>query len=193
MCRARSRGFRGALRDDRREPVRRRWLFHTIAVVGASCAFMIVTAWMAQPWWELVFLSDDSPVSWLSSALLMANAVLVLKLTLDDALPRVLGYSTNCVLLLLAVDEQFMLHERYKHSRLLQRSSSDAVLVSWLGNVPIILVALGGIAFCVVVLPRNLRSSHQELDVRRRLAWRVRGLGRCRRAPRLGGAVRRSL
>jgi hypothetical protein len=108
---------------------------------------MIVAAWTAQPWWEYAFLSDDSPVSWLSSALLMGNAVVAFKLTLDAALPRWLGYAATCALLLLTVDEQFMLHERYKHMRLLQLSSSHSVLASWLGDVPIMLVALGGIAF----------------------------------------------
>ena len=108
---------------------------------------MIVAAWMAQPWWEYAFLSDDSPVSWLSSALLMGNAVLVFKLTLDDALPRWLGYGSTCALLLLTVDEQFMLHERYKHMRLLQLSSSHTVPAGWIADVPILLLALGGVAF----------------------------------------------
>jgi hypothetical protein len=115
---------------------------------------MMVAAWMAQPW-EHAFLSDDSRVSWLSSALLMGNAILAFKLTLDRALPRWLGFGSTCALLLLAVDEQFMLHERYKHMRLLQLSSSHAVLASWLADVPIILVALGGIAF-VWMLSRGI-------------------------------------
>jgi hypothetical protein len=53
---------------------------------------MIVAAYQEWPWWEYAFLSDNSPVAWLSSALLVANAAVALGLTLSGSLTRFIGY-----------------------------------------------------------------------------------------------------
>ena len=116
------------------------WWLHTSAVVGAVLAVMAWAAWDALPWWEYAFLSDDSPVSWLSSALLIANAAVALNLSLTRMLPPFIGGSMAPALTLMALDEQFLLHERFKAS------------VPAVGNAPAVLVGIGGLGILVVLL-----------------------------------------
>ena len=115
-----------------------RWWVHTAVAVGMACAFMAAAAWQALPWWEHAFLSDDSPVSWLSSALLVANAAVAINLTLIRALPASLGSALAFSLAALAIDEQFLLHERFKEA-----------VAPPLGNIPTLLIGLGGIVVFV--------------------------------------------
>ena len=53
--------------------------------------FMAFAAVLSWPMPELAFRSDSSPVSWLSSAQLWAMVVLSIRLSLDRALPLLLG------------------------------------------------------------------------------------------------------
>jgi hypothetical protein len=123
-----------------------RWWLHTTIVVGAALLFMILAAWVAQPWWEYAFLSDDSAVSWLSSALLIANAAVALNLALTRTFHPLLGGGLALALSGLAADEHFLFHEQFKHS--VPRS---------IGEAPTILVGVGGIAI-VFLLNRSLRA-----------------------------------
>jgi hypothetical protein len=123
-----------------------RWWLHTTIVVGAAVAFMLLAAWMSQPWWEYAFLSDDSAVSWLSSALLMANAAVALNLALTGTLPIAVGSVIAASLAVLSADEQFLLHERFKE-----------FVPPWAGNVPTVLVGVGGVVV-LIVLRRSVRS-----------------------------------
>ena len=120
----------------------RGWWKDTGMIVGAVTAFMMVSAYAAWPWWEFAFLSDGSPVSWLSGALLAANAAIALNLTVTGSLPSRLGYALAAALAALAVDEQFQLHER------LQESAEFGAL----GHLPTWLVGIGGLAFLVALL-----------------------------------------
>ena len=122
------------------------WWLHTAAVVGAALVVMAWAAWDALPWWEYAFLSDDSPVSWLSSALLIANAAVALNLALTRVLPPFIGGSMALALALMALDEQFLLHERFK-------ASAPAAV----GNAPAMLVGVGGLGILVVLL-NSVRS-----------------------------------
>lgn len=84
-------------------------------VLAAALAFMAVSAWSYAPVWERAFRSDASPVSWLSSALLLTLAAMSLRLMADCALPRGLGGWMAAAMFLLALDEQFMFHELWKY------------------------------------------------------------------------------
>ena len=75
-------------------------------------AFATVLNW---PMPELAFRSDNSPISWLSSAQLWAMAVLAIRLCFDRALPLLLGFWLAIAIAGMAFDEQFMLHEWWKY------------------------------------------------------------------------------
>lgn len=86
-----------------------------LAVLAAALAFMAISAWSFAPVWERAFRSDASPVSWLSSALLLTLAAMSLRLIADGGLPRGLGAWMAAAMFLLALDEQFMWHELWKY------------------------------------------------------------------------------
>jgi hypothetical protein len=123
---------------------RQRWWVQTAVVLGAAILFMAIAAWQSQPWWEYAFLSDDSPVSWLSSALLLANAAVALKLTLDGSLGRLFGAVLALLLAALALDEQFMLHEWFKYTYA-DPASPERLLPAIVGDLPTLLVGAGGV------------------------------------------------
>lgn len=80
------------------------------AVVG----FLLLGAWLLAPNWERAFRSDHSPAAWLSGALLLALSITALRMVGDRALPRWLGAWLALSFFVLALDEQFMLHELWK-------------------------------------------------------------------------------
>lgn len=85
-----------------------------LALLMAVLGFLLVSVWMYAPQWERAFRSDGSPVSWLSSALLLALSITALRMVGDRALPRLLGAWLALSFFVLALDEQFMLHELWK-------------------------------------------------------------------------------
>jgi hypothetical protein len=123
------------------------WTKHTAFVLGAVAAFVAISVSTEWPWWEYAFMSDNSPVAWLSSALLVANAAIALNLAVSRGLPAGPGYMLAAALAMLACDEQFQLHERLKFS-----IGGGAA-----GNAPAWLVGIGGLA-CLVVLMRIVTS-----------------------------------
>lgn len=60
-------------------------------------------------------MSDFSPAAWLSSAQLLAAAMLAFRLGIDGTLSRKLSAWLALALWVLALDEQFMLHEHWKY------------------------------------------------------------------------------
>lgn len=86
-----------------------------VALLAAALAFMALSAWSYAPVWERAFRSDASPVSWLSSALLLTLAAMALRLMTDGGLPRMLGGWMAAAMFVLALDEQFMFHELWKY------------------------------------------------------------------------------
>jgi len=86
-----------------------------LAVLAAALVFMAASAWNYAPVWERAFRSDASPVSWLSSALLLTLAAMALRLMADAGLPRALGGWMALAMFALALDEQFMFHELWKY------------------------------------------------------------------------------
>jgi hypothetical protein len=113
---------------------------HTAIVLGLVLAFMAAAAWREWPWWEYAFFSDGSAVAWLSSALLLANAAVALSATLVRALPPVSGGGLSAALALLAIDEQFQLHEQFQ----------AALGTSPLRHAPTMTVGVGGIIVLAV-------------------------------------------
>ncbi len=98
-------------------PHRRPVAPHTTAalVLAAALGFLAISAWSFAPVWERAFRSDASPVSWLSSALLLTLAAMSLRLMADGGLPKGLGGWMAAAMFLLALDEQFMFHELWKY------------------------------------------------------------------------------
>ncbi len=84
------------------------------ALLAAVLGYLLLSAWIYAPAWERAFRSDASPVAWLSSALLLTLSITALRLLGEGALPRLLGGWLAVAFLLLALDEQFMLHELWK-------------------------------------------------------------------------------
>lgn len=117
-----------------RSPSDTAWILRTGVLLTLACAFMAISAWLHRPWWELAFRSDNSPVSWLSAALLVAAALLCVRLVGDGSLPRVRGGILASMLGAMALDEQFMFHERLKYRHLPDGSAfadaSTVVLVA---------------------------------------------------------------
>ncbi|MCZ8095872.1 MAG: hypothetical protein O9331_20565 [Acidovorax sp.] len=84
------------------------------ALLVAVLGYLLLSAWVYAPAWERAFRSDASPVAWLSSALLLTLSITALRLVGDRALPRLLGAWLTVAFAVLAMDEQFMLHELWK-------------------------------------------------------------------------------
>lgn len=84
------------------------------ALLGAVAGFLLFSAWIFAPGWERAFRSDNSPASWLSSALLLTLCITALRLTAERCLPGRLGVWLVLAFGALALDEQFMLHELWK-------------------------------------------------------------------------------
>ena len=123
----------------------------TTFVVGA-----VLLYW---PTPEFAFLSDQSPVSWLSSAQLLALALLVLRLGMERVLPFGMAVWLGLAMVGLACDEQFMLHEQWKYGCAAWWS---ACRMGWVTELPMILVVgLGSFTFLAlhrVMAPRPARA-----------------------------------
>lgn len=123
------------------------WWVHTSLVLMATTLFMVFAAWQSLPWWEYAFISDNSPVSWLSSALLVACAAVAFSLTLDRSLHRVFGSALTGALVMMAVDEQFMLHEQFQYTYAADASTDGAV--GAFGHAPTLAVGVVGVAMAL--------------------------------------------
>lgn len=92
---------------------------------------------------EFAFQSDQSPVSWLSSAQLWAMAILSLRLLGERAIPAATAVWLFAAMVLLACDEQFMLHEQWKYGC---PQWWSACATGWVRELPMILVGVIGMA-----------------------------------------------
>ena len=111
-------------------------------VIAAVLFFMSMAAAMYWPEPEVAFRSDQSPVSWLSSALLLTIAVLSIRQLVDRGLPSLLAMWLGLALFILALDEQFMFHEHWKYG------CADwlaACSYSWMREMPTLLVGVVGL------------------------------------------------
>jgi len=139
-----------------------------VASLAAVSLFMLVAAALYWPVPEAAFRSDNSPVSWLSSAQLWAIALLSLRLAADGSLPRSLGTWLSIAMVVLAFDEQFMLHEQWKYGCI---QWLEACRYHWVTEIPTALVGVVGTATAVWL--------HRALDSRnaRALIWSALAVG----------------
>lgn len=86
-----------------------------VASLGGALVFMLAASVLYWPTPVVAFASDASPVSWLSSAQLWSIALLSLRTSVDRTLPLAMAIWLFVALVLLACDEQFMLHEQWKY------------------------------------------------------------------------------
>lgn len=124
------------------------WIGHTAGVMTAVTSVIALGIWLVWPWWEYAFFSDDSAVSWLSSALLSANAAVALSLGLRRR--EFLGLAV--ALAALAVDEQFLLHERWQ----------DTVGMPFT-MAPVVALAMGGLSLAFSMRRINLPAAGRGL------------------------------
>lgn len=122
-------------------PPPHRWV--APALLGAVAGFLLLSAALFAPSWERAFRSDASPAAWLSSALLLTLGVTALRLTVERALPRLLGIWLVLAFGALALDEQFMLHELWKFRCI---EWTTACQSDWVREAPMLAVGLVGAA-----------------------------------------------
>lgn len=118
--------------------------------VLAAIVFMAVSFSLYWPTPEIAFRTDDSPVAWLSSAQMWAIAILSLRLWQERALPPLLSAWLAIALMLMACDEQFMLHEQWKYQCLEWISLCQYY---WVTEIPMLLVIALGVATGFFLLP----------------------------------------
>ena len=105
--------------------------------------FLLLSAALFAPSWERAFRSDASPAAWLSSALLLALAATTLRLTAERALPWRLGAWLVVSFGVLALDEQFMLHELWKFRCIEWTAACQS---GWVREAPLLAVVVVGVA-----------------------------------------------
>ena len=115
-------------------------------VLGGALAFMVVAVIWYWPTPEFAFLSDNSPVSWLSSAQLWSIALLTVRLGTDRSLPVSVSVWLGGAMIVLACDEQFMFHEHWKYGC---HQWLPACGHRWGTELPIIAVGVVGAATMV--------------------------------------------
>jgi hypothetical protein len=118
-------------------------LWPAVLCLAGATLFMLVATATYWPNPEIAFLSDQSPVSWLSSAQLWAIALLALRLGVDRTLPIAASVWLGLAMMILAFDEQFMLHEHWKYGC---AQWLDACQNHWITELPIVLVGVVGAA-----------------------------------------------
>lgn len=116
-----------------------RWI-PVLPLVIASL-FIALAIEQALPFWQKAFRSDNSAISWLSSAQLWTIAFLYLMLIQEKRISEKLGYWLFLSFLLLAIDEQFQFHEQWKYQCI---DWLAACKNSWVTEAPMILIVIIG-------------------------------------------------
>ena len=117
-------------------------LWPAIVYVSLALIFIALTIVLYWPLAKLAFLSDNSPVSWFSSAQLWALVVLAMRLNTERVLPVALGAWLTLAMLILAFDEQFMLHEHWKYGCI---DWIDICQYRVITEMPMILIGVAGV------------------------------------------------
>lgn len=116
-------------------------IFPGLAPALIALGLMVIFAGMHWPFWTKSFSSDFSPAAWLSASLLLAAACLSARLGIEGVLGWRLSLWLSLALFGLALDEQFLLHERWKYG-------CERWLVlcaqAWVRDLPVYLVAVLG-------------------------------------------------
>lgn len=132
-----------------------------LVYLAAVAGFMAISTAAYWPLPEAAFRSDNSPVSWLSSAQLWTASALSLRLMSEDVLSRRTGSWLFIAMAGLAFDEQFMFHEQWKFG------CADWVSVcryAWATELPMLLVGVGGLA-TMAILHRAVPAQRARLQL----------------------------
>lgn len=121
---------------------------HGLAYLLMVVGFLAVAVAAYWPLPEAAFRSDNSPVSWLSSAQLWTASVLSLRLVSEGVLTRRLGGWLFVALAGLAFDEQFMFHEQWKFGC---ADWFSACRYAWVTELPMLSVGVLGLGTMVVL------------------------------------------
>lgn len=111
--------------------------------LALAALYMGTAAALYAPSPEAAFLSDNSPVAWLSSAQLWAISMLAVHAAANRVLPRALALWLALALAALAFDEQFLFHERWKYGCTAWLS---ACRQAWVRELPTLAVGVVGLA-----------------------------------------------
>lgn len=142
------------------------WQWRTASVVLGVLIFTLVSLWAYLPFWELALRSDKAPLAWLSSALLLASAALAWAALAQRKLSRAHAAAWVVALVWLALDEQFIYHEYWKHHCAEWTSWCARARpghVHWLGDAPMALVGIVGVWMMVTlyrVVPSRIVRGH---------------------------------
>jgi len=143
-------------------------------ILGVFIAVFLGSAtYFYWPWPERVFASDGSPQEWLSSSLLFAGSILALSIGYRRVALWLWG-TLALGLLIMALDERFMGHERIKEYLLFRVFQGDLTKLKGWGDVPMLIYPLGA-----VVGWRWVRSEILNLSTRYAMLWAF-GLGAVR-------------
>ena len=139
-----------------------------LACLATSISFLAVAVFLYWPAPELAFVSDNTPVSWLSSAQLWALMLLSLRLTTDRTLPATVGLWLALAMAVLAFDEQFLFHEQWKYGC---HQWWETCRSYWVTEAPIILVG------CLGVITATILHSLLPSPQARTLLWSALAVG----------------
>lgn len=118
--------------------------------VLAVALFMVACFLLYWPSSEIAFRTDESPAAWLSSAQMWSIAILSLRLWQERTLPPLLCAWLAGALMLMACDEQFMLHEQWKYQCLEWFSLCK---YNWATEIPMLLVIALGLTTGFFLIP----------------------------------------
>lgn len=115
-----------------------------LAPVFVALLFIAVAISQTWPSWQQAFRSDNSSISWLSSAQLWTIAFVTLLLIKEQKLPKLMGGWFFILMLMMAMDEQFQFHEQWKYGCDEWVNWCDP---TWAKELPILSIAgLGGMS-----------------------------------------------
>lgn len=129
-----------------------------LSPIAFALFFIACCLWLRWPLWESAFISDGSPLSWLSSVQLFAAAILACRLGIERAMPRLLAVWLMIAMFYLALDEEFMLHEQWKYGC---PTWWIACKYEWVRELPMLMVGglgLGTLLTMHIVTKRRLIS-----------------------------------
>lgn len=116
-------------------------------VCGIVSAIFLAIVWLHWPWLEQAVAVEEAPVAWLQSSMLWSGATLALLLVFVEPARRRGWGVLALALLLAALDERFMGHERLKDWMLFRFFSGELAAMGRVGDLPMLLYAAAGLAF----------------------------------------------
>jgi hypothetical protein len=120
--------------------------FSWISIFPLIIAIVFIALAIAQalPFWQKAFRSDNSAISWLSSAQLWSIAFIYLLLIQEKTISEKLGGWLFLSFIVLAIDEQFHFHEQWKYQCM---DWLSACKNTWIKEAPMIfLVIIGSVS-----------------------------------------------